>query len=187
MGCAVRSGSCSDAPHAPVGGPEVAEEPASGFCPIANQFEKGGVAVRVREMWMLGAGLFWFCGPAHAAPFRDGPRGNEYDHGASSLQLEHGLAVEGRWVIRRHLEGFGRHLPLGIERHLPPGIEKKGDFVPPGFVKKDYVLRTRLVEKGAFASPTDQPGAPIPEPAGLVLFGSGLLLAGASRRWRRRS
>jgi hypothetical protein len=83
---------------------------------------------------------------------------------------------------------------LELDR-LPPGLAKlaKRDDFPPELAKKDdfSILAPGLVKKDDYSarqpglSMPDEVVEAVPEPTGLVLFGSGLLLARAAGRRRR--
>jgi hypothetical protein len=138
-------------------------------------------------IWILAFGLALVCTPAAAVPCRDDSCGKKEDRDASSIQLK----------STQHRSYGASHI---LVDDLPPGLSTK-DELPPRLIERDerdelppglrddgraHEWRTRIATVPAV--PTQDPGSgspPIPEPTGVVLFGSGLLLAGAAVRRRR--
>jgi len=163
--------------------------------------------MQLHAIWILGLGFVLLGAPAQSAPRRDFSEknfsGKKDGPDASSILLK-ATKPGDRFYDAPQLEldrlppGLAKlakkdDFPPGLAKKdgFPPGLAKKDDF-PPGLAKKDdfSMLAPGLVKKDDYS--TRQPGLSmpdevveaVPEPTGLVLFGSGLLLARAAGRRR---
>ncbi len=129
-----------------------------------------------RPTWILAFGLALLGAPAAAVPCGDDSCQEQEDRDGASIQLK---------PTQPRNRSYDASRILGDEPS--PGLRKKDEH-PPGLRDDGRAREWRKRIATLPAVPTQDLGGvslPIPESAGLVLFGGGVLLARAAVRRRR--